>query len=374
MNNFGKKDYILFLILLFIIFVGNFNQTSMKSVDYIIVGDGYAALFFAHQLIKHQKSFVLFSEGKIGASQVSAGIINPVVLKKFTAFWKAQEQISHLQNTLSEMETYLGKNFLINAPIHRIFHDERERELWLKKSKNEELTPFLSSRFSKLNHIENPFGTGKVNQSARLDVKSFFNAMLSYLSEHHYLIKEKCDYSEINLLQSVYKEHLKFNKIIFAEGMGIKENPYFSELAINPNKGHYIEVKLKEHLPNLHTIKKKHFLFPLTNSTYYYGGTYDRNETSCCIDHSAVEQLQNGLKEFYKQDFEIVNIRNGFRPTVKDRRPFLGVHKEYKNLFVFNGLGTRGILNGSYFSQELYLFIEYQKTLPKEVELYRFDE
>ena len=34
----------------------------MKKIDYIIVGDGYAAMFFAHQLIKNKKSFVLFSE------------------------------------------------------------------------------------------------------------------------------------------------------------------------------------------------------------------------------------------------------------------------------------------------------------------------
>jgi len=36
----------------------------MKNVDYIIVGDGYAALFFAHQLILNNKSFVVFSEQK----------------------------------------------------------------------------------------------------------------------------------------------------------------------------------------------------------------------------------------------------------------------------------------------------------------------
>ncbi|RZJ51329.1 MAG: FAD-binding oxidoreductase, partial [Chryseobacterium sp.] len=63
----------------------------MQNVDYIIVGDGYAALFFAHQLTKNNKSFVIFSEGRKSASQISAGIVNPVVLKKFTTFWLAQE-------------------------------------------------------------------------------------------------------------------------------------------------------------------------------------------------------------------------------------------------------------------------------------------
>jgi aspartate oxidase len=36
----------------------------MKNVDYIIVGDGYAALFFAHQLIKNNKVFIFFPKVK----------------------------------------------------------------------------------------------------------------------------------------------------------------------------------------------------------------------------------------------------------------------------------------------------------------------
>ena len=36
----------------------------MKKVDYIVIGDGYAALFFAHQLLEEHKSFIIFSEGK----------------------------------------------------------------------------------------------------------------------------------------------------------------------------------------------------------------------------------------------------------------------------------------------------------------------
>lgn len=344
----------------------------MRNIDYIIVGGGYAGLFFAHQLIKHRKSFVLFSEGKKSASQVSAGIINPVVLKKFTTFWKAQEQIDLLKNTLDDMAVYLGNHFLVNSPIHRIFHDERERELWLKKSENEELRPFLSQQFSKLNDIENPYETGEVLQSARLNVGGFFTTMHHYLSEHQHLIEETFDHKLINPEQSVYKNEFKFGKIIFAEGMNITGNPYFSDLEINPNKGHYIEVKLLGNTPEFHTVKKKHFLFPLSEDTYYYGGTYDRNQTSTEIDDSAVEQLRNGLREFYPHNFEIAKVCHGFRPTVRDRRPFAGAHKDYKNLLILNGLGARGILNGCYFAKALYQFCEHGAALPKEVDVYRF--
>lgn len=345
----------------------------VKNIDYIIVGDGYAALFFAHQLIKNKHSFVLFSEGKKSASMVSAGIINPVVLKKFTTFWKALEQIDGLKNTLSEIEQYTGKNYFINENIHRIFHDDKEKELWMKKSKDEALSPFLSTEFEALDGIKNPFKTGKVLHSGRLNVEGFFTDMLVYLNNQNHLIQEQFDYSQLNFENNSYNyKDISFKNIVFAEGMGVKENPFFSEIPVNPNKGHHIKVKLAKELNHHCTIKKKHFLFPYDEKTYYYGGTYDREQTHCEVDEAAIQQLKNGLSEVYKNDFEVVDTQLGFRPTVKDRRPILGAHHQFRNLFVFNGLGARGILNGCYFSEVLYQHIENQKPLPEEVDLDRF--
>ena len=340
----------------------------MKNVDYIIVGDGYAALFFAHQLIKNNKSFYLFSEGKKSASFVSAGIINPAVLKRFTTFWLAQEQIDSLKKTLSEIEGYTHKNYLIEKPILRVFHDEKEKELWLKKS-NE--ISFLSNDFIKINSIKNPFGCGKVNHSARLSVRDFFTDLMNYLEQNSHLIKEKFDYNLVNTENSTYKD-IQFKNIIFAEGMAVKENPYFSEIPVEANKGHHLEVKISEKIEDDFTIKKKHFIFPLNENTYYYGGTYDREQTHHKIDDSAVEKLTNALAEFYPNDFEVTQVKFGFRPTVKDRRPIVGAHSEFKNFYVFNGLGARGILNGNYFAINLYNHLENGEEIHPEVDLKRF--
>lgn len=343
----------------------------MKNVDYIIVGDGYAALFFAHQLIRNNKSFVLFSEKKKSASQISAGIINPVVLKKFTTFWKAQEQIDFLKQTLAEIENYTGQNYLINAPIHRIFHDENEKELWLKKSQNDELKNFLDENFDPLEVVKNDFQAGKVNQSARLDVSGFFTGIFDFLRKTDGVVSEKFSYSDLNYSDNVYR-NFRYSNILFCEGMGVKQNPFFSEIPVNANKGHHIKVNLSKPIPGNITIKKKHFLFPLTETTYFYGGTYDREQLHNEIDQSAVEQLKNGLKEFYPYEFSVEEVNFGFRPTVKDRRPIIGQHPVYNDLYVFNGLGARGILNGCYFSKSLFDYIENEIPLPEEVSLERF--
>ncbi|TLX26134.1 FAD-binding oxidoreductase [Chryseobacterium indologenes] len=343
----------------------------MKNVDYIIVGDGYAGLFFAHQLIRNNKSFAIFSEGRKSASQVSAGIINPVVLKKFTTFWKAQEQIDFLKNSLREIETYTGKNYLIDAPIHRIFHDENEQKLWLKKSANEELSGFLCEKFERLSGVKNDFQSGKVNQSARLDVNGFFSGLFDYFEKNDFLIREKFEYTQLDPARAIYKD-FSFKNIIFCEGMRVRDNPYFSEISVNPNKGHHIKVRLSQPIPENITIKKKHFLFPTGTGLYFYGGTYDRDQLHHHIDESAVDQLVKGLSEIYPYDFDVEEVHFGFRPTVKDRRPIIGRHETHDNLYVFNGLGARGILNGCYFARDLFRCIEEGVPLHEEVSSDRF--
>lgn len=344
----------------------------MKNVDYIIVGGGYAALFFAHQLLKNNKSFVIFFDGKLGASQVSAGLINPVVLKKFTTFWKAQEQIDFLKLTMDEIANYTSRNYFIDAPIHRIFHDENEKELWTKKSQSEELQSFLSSEFVSSSEVINPFQLGKVNQSGRLNVSAFFDGMFLYLNDSGRLINSKFDYSQLNQDNSTYQEY-QFENIVFCEGIGVKENPYFKDIPVQPNKGHQLKVKLETTTDEKFTFKKKHFLFPLENGLHFYGGTYDRDDIDQGINESAVNQLKNGLMEIYPHGFEVKEVHNGFRPTVKDRRPILGIHSKISNFYVFNGLGARGILNGCYFSKTLFDFIDKKVPLPIEVDLKRFN-
>lgn len=343
----------------------------MKKIDYIIVGDGYAALFFAHQLLKENKEFIIFSEGKKSASQISAGMINPVVLKRFTSFWLAKEQIETLNQTLSEIKQYTGKNYLVKHPIQRIFHDEEERELWKKKMKEELLRDFLHPVFEELHLVKNPFSSGRVNHSARLNVKSFFENMLNYFDRNEYLVKERFDYQLLNTEKNQYKD-IEFKHIVFAEGIAVKNNPYFQNIPVNINKGHHLVVNLSIPLDVEFTIKKKHFIFPIENGKYYYGGTYDRERKDEKIDQEATQQLVEGLSQFYPEEFSVEAVNVGFRPTVADRRPILGRHSEHQNLYVFNGLGARGILNACYFSKELFDFVEGSKDLMPEVDLKRF--
>ena len=62
----------------------------------------------------------------------------------------------------------------------------------------------------------------------------------------------------------------------------------------------------------------------------------------------------------------------GIRPTVKDRRPLVGQHEKYSNLYILNGLGTRGVMIAPYVAEKLFNFIEKGEDLDKEIDVNRF--
>lgn len=340
------------------------------KLDYIIVGGGYAGLMFAHQLIKNKKSFRLISDGVRSASEISAGVCNPVVLKRFTGVWNAKNEIEVVRNNFSEMETYLGRNFIIDENLVRIFHDDVERELWLKKANNEDLVDFLDTDFIKLNSVKNDYLSGKVRDSLRIDVKAFFKSFYAYLEENNFWLKESFDFSELNLESNTYKD-LSFDKIIFCEGVNVNNNPYFSDVPVDGNRGHSLSISADTEV-DPYIIKKKFFLFKTNPNQFFVGGTYEWDQKVLEIVPESVNKLIFGLEEIFKKEYKIEEVNVAFRAVVVDRRPIIGAHSKHKNMFILNGLGARGVMNSNFFSKQLFEHIEFGKEIFPEVDIKRF--
>ena len=56
-----------------------------------------------------------------------------------------------------------------------------------------------------------------------------------------------------------------------------------------------------------------------------------------------------------------------------DRRPVVGEHPEFKNLFIFNGLGTKAVMLAPYFAKQLVNYIKNHYVIDAEVNPARFE-
>ncbi|MFN7015457.1 MAG: NAD(P)/FAD-dependent oxidoreductase, partial [Bacteroidia bacterium] len=170
--------------------------------------------------------------------------------------------------------------------------------------------------------------------------------------------------------QLSYKE-ISAKGIIFCEGYQMLYNLYFSKLPLIPTKGEVLTLEVKKFNPNC-TLNKGVFLLPLSNNTFKCGATYEWHTTQAAITEKGKKEIEEKLKKFFKADYSILHHEAGIRPTVVDRRPLLGCHPQYKNVFVFNGLGTKGVMLAPYFAEMMKDFLQGLKILPDEVNINRF--
>lgn len=343
------------------------------SVDYIIVGSGLAGLMLCEQLRTRGKSFVVVSNTSQQASIVASGLYNPVVLKRFNMAWEADRHVPVALSTYKKLENYLGINVDDQRPIYRIFNSIEEQNNWFLAADKPKLQQFLVPKIMENNNpnVRAPFGYGEVKFTGRVDTKLLLEAYRNDLKAKDLFIEETFDYSALELSHKVNYKEIIAKKLIFAEGFGMKQNPFFNTLPLEGTKGELLVI----HAPYLKLdviLKSSVFIIPIGDEQYLVGSTYTWNDYSNTPTEHAKNELLEKLRKVISYSFKVVHQRAGIRPTVTDRRPLVGQHKLHRNLYLMNGLGSRGVLIAPSVAKGLIAYIEDGVPLPKEIDINRF--
>lgn len=342
--------------------------------DYIIVGAGLSGACLAYRLEKANKSFVVFDDESQKASKVAGGFMNPVILKRFTLAWKAGEQLETAYSFYSEMEEALGKSFLGPLEVYRRFSSIEEQNNWFAAADKPRLAPFLDTRLVPAvnKHIPGKNSFGRVLKTSRIDPRFLLDSYSAHLKENGQFRQETFVYDDLQISSSGIKyRDITARKIIFCEGFGLRNNPYFNYLPLRGNKGEYIIIKA----PGLDLtvgVKSSVFIFPAGGDHYAVGATYSNTDKTPGPTAAAREELVQKVKDLIKIDFEVIDQVAGLRPSSIDRRPMVGKHPKFENLYTCNGFGSRGILIAPSISSELLEYIEKGKDLDPETDISRF--
>jgi len=345
------------------------------KVDYIIVGAGLAGTLFCDLLRKHNKSFVVFDDTSQRSSVVAGGLYNPVVLKRFTPVWKSKEQLDLALPVYKELEELLQVKLDYKIKVLRLFASVEEQNNWFSASDKPGLSEFLSTEIINLknDYFESPFGFGQVNSTGRIDTGLLIDRFKEYLVQKQALRAEPLQHDLLAVKENkvIYKD-VEAQNIVFSEGFGLKQNLFFNYLPLNGTKGELLTI----HAPDLKidfVLKSNVFLIPQEEDHYLVGATYNWNDKTNEPSEEGRHELLSKLKSLLRCEFKIVDQLAGIRPTVIDRRPLVGRHNDYSNIYVLNGLGTRGVMIAPYVANQLFNFIEKQIGLNPEININRFD-
>ena len=347
-----------------------------NKVNYIVVGLGLAGIAFCEQLIKAKRSFVVFENNSQVSSVVAGGTYNPVILKRFTPVWNAHEQLETALPFYKEIEERLSIKLDSPFKTRKIFTSVGDENNWFIASDKPMLSHYMNPTVvkEKLPGIVCDFGYGELNGTGRIDTPLLVNSYKNYLKESKLLITEKFDYENLILSDNKYSyKDYEVDKIVFCEGFGLKENPFFNYLPLNGTKGEVITIYAPE-LKIDFLLKAAVFIMPIGNDTYKVGATFNWTDKTSIPTKEGKEELVEKLKKVINVPFDIIDHKAGIRPTVKDRRPLVGIHPKHLKLAVLNGLGTRGVMIAPTVAKNLFNHLENNQELDKEIDIKRFKD
>ncbi len=350
--------------------------SSPIKTDYLIVGQGIAGTMLAYFLEKAGKDvFIIDDNYPNSSTRLAGGLINPITGRRYVKTWLADTLIPFARDTYAAMEAEYGIELFRPKNFLRALHSAQEENTWLTKSADPEYSNYILDEVvlgdyqDKVNH---PYAYGEVTYSGRTNFRALLPAMRSHFEQKGRFQEAFFDYKKIQLHgDSVRYEAIEAKKIIFCEGIRTMENPFFDYLPFNPTKGEVIFVKI----PGVKfekIYKNRIFMVPLPDDIYGVGATYTWDFKDDEPTRENRNFLESRLRKILKVPYEIIDHKAAIRPTVKDRRPFLGLHPQHSQLAIFNGLGTKGASLAPYFAKMMTDFLTEDKELLREVNIRRF--
>jgi glycine oxidase len=311
------------------------------------------------------------------SSLVGAGIINPVTGRRYVKSWRIEELIPLAIETYRKLEEELGIKFFHERNIIRSLFNGGEENDWLARTSDEAYQKYMLSE-ADVSSIEGKtakiFSYGEVTGSYQTEMNKLVKSYREKLLSEERLTTEEFDFDKLELSENgVQYGALKADKIIFCDGVGGEENPYWSYLPWNGAKGEVIIARI----PNADftkIFKYRIFIVPLPEKDLYWiGSKYDWTFESGEPTEEGKNHLKDRLSDALTIPFEIVEHKAAVRPTVKDRRPFLGIHADFPQVGIFNGLGTKGASLGPFFAAQMVDFLIGKGAIESEADISRFN-
>jgi len=342
----------------------------------IIVGQGIAGTCLARSCDLTNLDFIIIDNNhKSSSSMVAAGMWNPLVFRKLTKSWNIDLLLPFALRFYQTLENDLDQKILHEYKICKLFNSVREGNDWELKSDENGFVDFMNSHA--LADVEaapiiNEFGYGVVEHAGRINLPNLLGAYQEDLKKRGKIILTEFDFDKLNHHDSGVEYYGEFyDAVVFCEGAAVLQNSFFNWLPFQPNKGELITIFCPD-LKVESLLNKGFFILPLGDDKYRVGATFSINDQSTGTSENSLNWIVGKLKNVIQCSYEILDHKSGIRPTVSDRKPLLGRHPEYKNLYLLNGMGTKGVVIAPLMSDLLRNLMMHNEPLPQDVDLQRF--
>lgn len=358
----------------------------MRYADYIIIGQGLAGTVLAHHLLQAGLRVVVADKPHAAAaSQVAAGIFNPVTGRRIVETWQADLLYDHLKVCYEGMQQSYGGHFFEKRSVYRPFATISDQNYGLSRIEQEAIATAIKpnketdhQQHSRWTH--NDLGGFETRQGARLDIPAMLSVFRNHLSKNKQLITtqkaiEPDEFTWENDKIVWSNRQLSAKKVIWCGGWHNSLFSEFDKIKFSPVKGELLHLKPLEaqtDFPQTIYVGGGIYAFATSKNHWVTGATYDQKNTDTETTEAACHELLEKAEQLIKIKFEVTQQVAGIRPAIADRKPVAGNLPDKPGFTVFNGMGTKGISLAPWLAAQMVKHLIANEPLPPEVSINRF--
>src|SRR5665647_3942067 len=113
--------------------------------DFLIIGHGLAGSLLAWELMQRGCSVLVVDNGNENASQVAAGLINPITGMRFVKSGEMDTLLPAARSCYSQLATIFQQKFFIEKTMMRIFSSEKELNAAVKRVTDPDYQAYLNN-------------------------------------------------------------------------------------------------------------------------------------------------------------------------------------------------------------------------------------
>ncbi|MGZ0171962.1 MAG: FAD-dependent oxidoreductase [Planctomycetales bacterium] len=320
-----------------------------QPLDFVIVGQGLAGTTLAWQLKwRGLRGVIVDRDDGTSASKVAAGLMTPVTGKRLVPAWRLDESWAAAEEFYRRVEEATNSRFLSQPGQVRLFESEESKAEFDRRDWSEHPVEIRQPQeLVDAASIDAPLGGFELPTARRLNVPAYLKA-----SRQAFVADDMLRIANLNPATDLEFErgavhlsnpNVRTKRVIFCQGALGTENPWFNDVEYKSARGEILTLKIHG-LEETRIVNQVVWLVPCGNGIFKAGSTYDFDNLDLGATPSGRDEIVERLKKYLKLPFEIVGHESGVRPIVTERRPIIGIHREFPQLAIFNGLGSKGAL------------------------------
>lgn len=364
-------------------------MNSEHEYDLIVVGTGFAGLSLADAAIEAGKRCLITDRREVGggASGAPGVLANPASGRRARMTWKAEECLNDLESFINRIETHTGKQLAERRGIFRpaltekIAADFRKSPTkyewpeqwlhWMDKGDTDQSYPFLGTHYGGLRIVKGISLKGDI--FCKLAADSLQKRGCTVITGSESVLKRRT--SDWKLQIGSFEATTSV--VVDCTGYAQTANEWWSWIPLHPVKGQAALFRFPFNLPFRESLSSLGYMATIPGSLneLTVGSTYEHQYDHLEPDQEGLTYLKKKLNQTlpgYAEQIEEVTQWASCRVSTPDKLPVIGEHPEQKGLYIFGGLGSKGLLMSPLLGKHLIRNLFYREPLHPNLSISRF--